>query len=180
MKKTVAEHFLREKHWKTMIDKTWERILGWSVLTKEQGKRRETKSGLRQSRVGARPQQSLQVQRSHCRRWRLPRSQLQWQAAHSSLATDGENGITQKPPPLTTLEHVIPNMTAAIRFLSKPFTFLTSQNTTPGTASFPNMLLPSSRNKCSPVKLTTGQGLCKATPIISEAVGIKSDDVCPS
>lgn len=157
-----------------MIDKIWERILGWSVLTKEQAKRRETKSGLRPSRVGARLQQSLLVQRSYCRRWRLPRSQLQWQAAHSSLVTDG------KPPLLTTLEHVVPNVTAAIRFLSKPFTFLTSQNTTPGTASSPSKLLPSSRNKCSPVKLTAGQGLCKATPTISEAVGIKSDDVCPS
>lgn len=157
-----------------MIDKIWERILGWSVLTKEQGKRRETKSGLRPSRVGARLQQSLLVQRSYCRRWRLPRSQLQWQAAHSSLVTDG------KPPPLTTLEHVVPNVTAAIRFLSKPFTFLPSQNTTPGTASSPSKLLPSSRNKCSPVKLTAGQGLCKATPTISEAVGVKSDDVCPS
>lgn len=163
-----------------MIDKIWERILGWSVLTMEQAKRRETKSGLRPSRVGARLQQSLLVQRSYCRRWRLPRSQLQWQAAHSSLVTDGENGITQKPPPLTTLEHVVPNRTAAICFLSKPFTFLTSQNTTPGTASSPNKLLPSSRNKCSPVKLTARQGLCKATPTISEAVGIKSDDVCPS
>lgn len=89
---------------------------------------------------------------------------------------DGENGITQKPPPLTTLEHVIPNMTAAICFLSKPFRFLTSQNTTPGTGSFPNKPLPSSQNKCSPVKLATGQGLCKATPIISEAVGIKLED----
>lgn len=144
------------------------------MLTMEQAKRRETKSGLRQSRVGARLQQSLLVQRSYCRRWRLPRSQLQWQAAHSSLVTDG------KPPPLTTLEHVVPNVTAAIRFLSKPFTFLTSQNTTPGTASSPSKLLPSSRNKCSPVKLTAGQGLCKATPTISEAVGVKSDDVCPS
>lgn len=129
--------------------------------------------------MGARLQQSLLMQRSHRCWWRQPRSQLQWQAAHSSLAMDGENGITQKPPPLTTLEHVIPNMTAAIRFLSKPFTFLTSQNTTPGTGLFPNKLLPSSQNKCSPVKLTTGQGLCKATPIISEAVGIKSEDSVP-
>lgn len=96
-------------------------------------------------------------------------------AAHSSLAIDGENGITQKPSPLTILEHVIPNMTAAILFLSKPFTFLISQSTNPGTASFSNKLLPSSQNKCSLVKLTTRHSLCKATAIISEAVSMKSD-----
>lgn len=35
-----------------MIDKTWERILGWSVLTKEQEKRRETEEQLEAEQSG--------------------------------------------------------------------------------------------------------------------------------